>query len=112
MESERGKMMVRNLVIGMLFITVITPLFMDTDRIPSFRPSAPRDQFREDIMPLTVLADSTHLNALSTQETSFVLKEFTGIVQSDNNGELLNATIEDSADSQSGGSREHASSNV
>uniref|UniRef100_A0A2P2LNH0 Hexosyltransferase n=1 Tax=Rhizophora mucronata TaxID=61149 RepID=A0A2P2LNH0_RHIMU len=61
-------MTVRNLVIGMLFVTVIAPILLYTDRFVALKPSTSGNQFLEDV----------------TAFESTVLKEPIGLVYTDN----------------------------
>ncbi|CAI0374165.1 unnamed protein product [Linum tenue] len=114
-------MNLRNVVIGMLFITVIAPIALYTDRFAAFAPSSSRIDFFEDVTSFTLPADSGRLNVLP-QELSTVFKDPIGVVYTTNTNstqeEVASSSddgiIQDSiaaagADSQSQAVREHKS---
>ncbi|CAN0890936.1 Probable galacturonosyltransferase 4 [Linum grandiflorum] len=76
-------MILRNVVVGMLFITVIAPIALYTDRFAAFAPSSTRIDFLEDVTSFTRPADSGRLNVLP-QESTTVLKEPIGVVYTTN----------------------------
>ncbi|CAN1178462.1 Probable galacturonosyltransferase 4 [Linum perenne] len=113
-------MNLRNVVVGMLFITVIAPIALYTDRFSSFAPSSSRIDFIEDVNSFTRPADSGRLNVLP-QESSTVLKEPIGVIYTTNTTQSSpdgvassDAGIQDSiaADSQSQDTREHKNARV
>ncbi|WCJ34628.1 galacturonosyltransferase 4 [Euphorbia peplus] len=110
MEDE-WKMMLRNVVVGMLFITVIAPIVLYTDRFSSLRAPSARTQFLEDVSSLT-LESRHHLNALH-QESSAVLKEPIGLVYTDNindtSTDINNIQVQDSSSQDA---RDHKSARV
>ncbi|CAI0457647.1 unnamed protein product [Linum tenue] len=111
-------MNLRNVVIGMLFITVIAPIALYTDRFAAFAPSSSRIDFFEDVTSFTVPADSGRLNVLP-QESSTVFKEPIGVVYTTNSTQeevvassddgIIQDSIAAAADSQSQAVREHKS---
>ncbi|PON78235.1 Galacturonosyltransferase [Trema orientale] len=118
-------MMVRNVVIGMLFVTVIAPIVLYTDRLGTFTASSSSsssssNEFVEDVTAFAFNGDSRRLNVLP-QESSAKIKEPIGVVYSDNSTQSLpnsgEAVEESSADAseqdlQLEESREHASARV
>ncbi|KAE7995176.1 hypothetical protein FH972_000003 [Carpinus fangiana] len=76
-------MRVRNLVAVLLFVTVIAPIVLYTDRLATFKTSSTKDEFIEDVPSVTFNSHNQHLNLLP-QESSNSLKEPIGIVYSDN----------------------------
>ncbi|XP_024021460.1 probable galacturonosyltransferase 4 isoform X2 [Morus notabilis] len=116
-------MMVRNVVIGMLFVTVIAPIVLYTDRLGTFQSySASTNEFVEDVTTVAFNGDSGRLNLLP-QEPSTKIKEPIGIVYSDNSNQSLpnsgDAVKESSTDTsnseqdwQLGDSMEHVSARV
>lgn len=79
-------MMLRNLVVAMLFVTVIAPILLYTDRFATFKASSSRTQFLEDFASFTqtLPGDPTHHLHVLPQESSTLLKEPIGIVYTDN----------------------------
>ncbi|XP_062161153.1 probable galacturonosyltransferase 4 isoform X2 [Alnus glutinosa] len=75
-------MRVRNLVVVLLFVTVIAPIVLYTDRLATFKTSSSKDEFIEDVTSVTFNGHNHHLNLLP-QELSNSLKEPIGIVFSD-----------------------------
>ncbi|PON57680.1 Galacturonosyltransferase [Parasponia andersonii] len=117
-------MMVRNVVIGMLFVTVIAPIVLYTDRLGTFTTSSSSsssssssNEFVEDVTAFAFNGDSGRLNVLP-QESSAKIKEPIGVVYSDNSTQSLpnsgEAVEESSAvgNSEQEESREHASARV
>uniref|UniRef100_A0A2P2LNI1 Hexosyltransferase n=1 Tax=Rhizophora mucronata TaxID=61149 RepID=A0A2P2LNI1_RHIMU len=102
-------MRVRNVVIGMLFVTVIAPIVLYTDRFAAFKASSSRNELLEDATAFTLPGDTRHLNLLP-QESSTILKEPIGIVYTDNS----TATSSDiqTKDLQLPDTREHKSARV
>ncbi|XP_040362861.1 probable galacturonosyltransferase 4 isoform X2 [Rosa chinensis] len=92
-------MMVRNVVILMLFVTVIAPIILYTDRLGSIHTSSSsssaRDEFAQDVTAFPFNAQTGHLNLLP-QELS-TLKEPIGVVYSDNSTKSLPETKESEA---------------
>ncbi|XP_022142576.1 probable galacturonosyltransferase 4 [Momordica charantia] len=76
-------MVVRNLVLFMLFVTVIAPILLYTHRLGSFNFSSSRGEFLEDFSSFTLSGHSEHLNILPL-ESSRTLKEPVGTVYSNN----------------------------
>ncbi|KAG6573569.1 putative galacturonosyltransferase 4, partial [Cucurbita argyrosperma subsp. sororia] len=76
-------MMVRNLVLFLLFVTVIAPIVLYTHRLGSFNFSSSRGEFLEDFSSFTLSSHSEHLNILPL-ESSRTLKEPVGTVYSNN----------------------------
>ncbi|KAG2688746.1 hypothetical protein I3760_09G109800 [Carya illinoinensis] len=81
-------MRVRNLVVLMLFVTVIAPIVFYTDRLATFKSSSSTDEFVEDVTAVAVNGQNQRLNVLP-QESSTILKEPIGIVYSDNTTKSL-----------------------
>ncbi|XP_050226971.1 probable galacturonosyltransferase 4 [Mercurialis annua] len=80
-------MRIRNLVAGMLFVTVIAPILLYTDRFSAFKSASysPTTEFLEDVASLTLSGESRlHLNVLPQESSDIVVKEPVGIVFSDN----------------------------
>ncbi|KDP29029.1 hypothetical protein JCGZ_16418 [Jatropha curcas] len=105
-------MMLRNLVVGMLFVTVIAPIVLYTDRFAAFKASSSRAEFLEDVTSFTLSGDTReHLNVLPQEAAA--LKEPIGIVYSDNftNSASDNFTIQ-ILDSSPKDTREHKSARV
>ncbi|KAK9935820.1 hypothetical protein M0R45_012696 [Rubus argutus] len=104
-------MMVRNVVMVMLFVTVIAPIILYTDRLGSFRASSSssRDEFVEDVTAFAFGAHTGRLNLLP-QELS-TLKEPTGMVYSDNSTKSFPETRETNHSHQVD-SMEHVSARV
>ncbi|XP_065855733.1 probable galacturonosyltransferase 4 [Euphorbia lathyris] len=104
-------MMLRNIVVGMLFVTVIAPIVFYTDRFAALRAPSARTEFLEDVASLTLSGESRHhLNAIH-QESSAVLKEPIGIVYTDNDtaADINNIQVKDSSAQEA---REHKSARV
>uniref|UniRef100_A0A803NYI8 Hexosyltransferase n=1 Tax=Cannabis sativa TaxID=3483 RepID=A0A803NYI8_CANSA len=119
-------MMVRNVVIGMLFVTVIAPIVLYTDRLgtfPTFSSSSSSNDFVEDVTTFAFNGETGRLNVLS-QESSSKFKESIGMVYSDNShhqslSDSSKVILESSTDTGNskkdlllGESREHASARV
>ncbi|CAK7323383.1 unnamed protein product [Dovyalis caffra] len=85
----------RNLVIGLLFITVLAPIFLYTDRFSSFTTSSSKQEFIEDVTAFTLPTDTRHLNVLPQEESSTVHKEPIGIVYTDNSSSNIILTHRD-----------------
>ncbi|KAM5588995.1 hypothetical protein ABKV19_007107 [Rosa sericea] len=91
-------MMVRNVVMLMLFVTVIAPIILYTDRLASIHTSSSsssRDEFAQDVTAFPFNAQTGRLNLLP-QELS-TLKEPIGVVYSDNSTTSLPETKESEA---------------
>ncbi|XP_062013719.1 probable galacturonosyltransferase 4 isoform X3 [Rosa rugosa] len=92
-------MMVRNVVMLMLFVTVIAPIILYTDRLGSIHTSSSsssaRDEFAQDVTAFPFNAQTGRLNLLP-QELS-TLKEPIGVVYSDNSTKSLPETKESEA---------------
>lgn len=73
----------RNLVVVLLFVTVIAPIVLYTDRLATFKTSSSKDEFIEDGTSVAFNGHNQRLNLLP-QESSNSLKEPIGIVYSDN----------------------------
>ncbi|KAL5576337.1 hypothetical protein UlMin_018036 [Ulmus minor] len=118
-------MMVRNVVMGMLFITVIAPIVLYTDRLGTFQgfySSSSSNGFVEDVTTIAFNGDTGRLNLLP-QESATKFKEPIGLVFSDNETQSLsNSGVSTSLSSTDGGdseqdwqlgeSREHVSARV
>ncbi|KAE9599142.1 hypothetical protein Lal_00043882 [Lupinus albus] len=73
----------RNIVLLLLFITVVAPILLFTDRLSTFNSPATKQEFIEDVTAFSLSAtDSEHLNLLP-QETSTTLKEPVGVYTED-----------------------------
>lgn len=97
-------MRMRNLVIGLLFLTVLSPILLYTDKLSSsFTPSSSK---QEDVNAFTLPTDTRHLNVLPQEESSTVIKEPIGIVYTDHINSSSN-TILTEKDSQLPDAREH-----
>ncbi|XP_062088015.1 probable galacturonosyltransferase 4 [Humulus lupulus] len=118
-------MMVRNVVIGMLFVTVIAPIVLYTDRLGTFHTfsSSSSNDFVEDVTTFAFNGNTGRLNVLP-QESSSKIKEPIGMVYSDNlhhqslsdSGKVVRESSADTGNSEKdlllGESREHASARV
>ncbi|KAG6639218.1 probable galacturonosyltransferase 4 isoform X1 [Carya illinoinensis] len=82
-------MRLRNLVVVLLFVTVIAPVVFYTDRLATFKTSSSTDEFIEDVT--TIQAFNGHNQRLNVlpQESSTTLKEPIGIVYSENSTKSL-----------------------
>ncbi|KAL9335839.1 hypothetical protein Peur_070327 [Populus x canadensis] len=97
-------MRMRNLVIGLLFLTVLSPILLYTDKLSSsFTPSSSK---QEDVNAFTLPTDTRHLNVLPQEESSTVIKEPIGIVYNDHINSSSN-TILTEKDLQLPDAREH-----
>ncbi|KAJ6969398.1 hypothetical protein NC653_037155 [Populus alba x Populus x berolinensis] len=97
-------MRMRNLVIGLLFLTVLSPILLYTDKLSSsFTPSSSK---QEDVNAFTLPTDTRHLNVLPQEESSTVIKEPIGIVYTDHINSSSN-TIVTEKDLQLPDAREH-----
>ncbi|KAI9379892.1 hypothetical protein POPTR_016G001700v4 [Populus trichocarpa] len=96
-------MRMRNLVIGLLFLTVLSPFFYTDKLSSSFTPSTSK---QEDVNAFTLPTDTRHLNVLPQEESSTVIKEPIGIVYTDHINSSSN-TILTEKDSQLPDAREH-----
>lgn len=97
-------MRMRNLVIGLLFLTVLSPILLYTDKLSSsFTPSSSK---QEDVNAFTLPTDTRHLNVLPQEESSTVIKEPIGIVYTDHINSSSN-TILTEKDLQLPDAREH-----
>ncbi|GMH15746.1 hypothetical protein Nepgr_017587 [Nepenthes gracilis] len=76
-------MKLRKPVLCLLFVTVVSPIVLYTDRLRSFSFSSSRDGFVADFPTSSVGGDSRQLNLLP-QETAAALKEPVGVVYTDN----------------------------
>ncbi|KAJ8759689.1 hypothetical protein K2173_009787 [Erythroxylum novogranatense] len=114
-EKRKTKMLLRYFVLGLLFLTVIAPIVLYTDRFATFKDSSSRSEFLEDVTALTLPGDSRHLNVLP-QESSTILKEPIGIVYTDNSTTSSSATVASSNvennDLQLGNEKDHKSARV
>ncbi|KAF5442098.1 hypothetical protein F2P56_037025 [Juglans regia] len=81
-------MRVRNLVVVLLFVTVIAPVVLYTDRLATFKTSSSTDEFTEDVTTIALNGHNQRLNVLP-QESSTTLKEPIGIVYSENSTKSL-----------------------
>ncbi|XP_041027282.1 probable galacturonosyltransferase 4 isoform X2 [Juglans microcarpa x Juglans regia] len=81
-------MRVRNLVVVLLFVTVIAPVVLYTDRLATFKTSSSTDEFNEDVTTIALNGHNQRLNVLP-QESSTTLKEPIGIVYSENSTKSL-----------------------
>lgn len=98
----------------MLFVTVIAPIVLYTDRFTAFKASSSRAQFLEDFTSFTLSGDTReHLNVLP-QELSAVIKEPFGIVYTDNftNSAAHNFSTIQILDSSAQDTKEHKSARV
>ncbi|XP_011005782.1 PREDICTED: probable galacturonosyltransferase 4 isoform X2 [Populus euphratica] len=92
----------RNLVFGLLLLSVLAPILLYTDSFSSFTPSF-KQEFLEDVTAFILPADTSNLNVLPQGESSAVLKAPIGILYTDNHsktiltdkGRALSATDED-----------------
>ncbi|KAJ6317121.1 hypothetical protein OIU78_020241, partial [Salix suchowensis] len=81
----------RNLVIGLLFLTVLSPIFLYTDMLSaSFTPYSSK---QEDVNAFTLPSDTRHLNVLPQEESSTVIKEPIGIVYTDHTNPSSNTIL-------------------
>ncbi|KAJ6756848.1 HEXOSYLTRANSFERASE [Salix purpurea] len=81
----------RNLVIGLLFLTVLSPIFLYTDMLSaSFTPYSSK---QEDVNAFTLPSDTRHLNVLPQEESSTVIKEPIGIVYTDHTNPSSNTNL-------------------
>lgn len=115
--------MVRNMVIGMLFVTVIAPIVLYTDRLGTFHSySSSTNEYIEDVTTFAFNGNSGRLNLLP-QESSTKIKEPIGVVLLDNlvrslpnSGDVVKESSTDAGNSdkdwQLGESREHVSARV
>ncbi|KAJ6747925.1 GALACTURONOSYLTRANSFERASE 4-RELATED [Salix koriyanagi] len=76
-------MRLRNLVFGLLSLSVLAPILLYIDNFSSLTPSF-KQEFLEDVTALILPADTSHLNVLPQGESSAVRKEPIGIVYTDN----------------------------
>ncbi|KAG6639219.1 probable galacturonosyltransferase 4 isoform X2 [Carya illinoinensis] len=81
-------MRLRNLVVVLLFVTVIAPVVFYTDRLATFKTSSSTDEFIEDVTTIAFNGHNQRLNVLP-QESSTTLKEPIGIVYSENSTKSL-----------------------
>ncbi|XP_042945137.1 probable galacturonosyltransferase 4 isoform X4 [Carya illinoinensis] len=79
-------MRLRNLVVVLLFVTVIAPVVFYTDRLATFKTSS--YEFIEDVTTIAFNGHNQRLNVLP-QESSTTLKEPIGIVYSENSTKSL-----------------------
>uniref|UniRef100_A0A6N2KEH0 Hexosyltransferase n=1 Tax=Salix viminalis TaxID=40686 RepID=A0A6N2KEH0_SALVM len=94
----------RNLVIGLLFLTVLSPIFLYTDMLSaSFTPYSSK---QEDVNAFTLPSDTRHLNVLPQEESSTVIKEPIGIVYTDHTNPSSNTNLTEK-DLQLPDAREH-----
>ncbi|KAJ6921284.1 hypothetical protein NC652_015247 [Populus alba x Populus x berolinensis] len=95
-------MRLRNLVFGLLSLSVLAPILLNIDSFSSFIPSF-KQEFLEDVTAFILPADTSNLNVLPQDESSAVHKEPIGILYTDNHsktiltdkGRALSATDED-----------------
>ncbi|KAI4296091.1 hypothetical protein L6164_036079 [Bauhinia variegata] len=81
---------VRNFVILLLCITVVSPIALYTDRLGTFQPPSYKQEFIKDVAALTFnAADSGHLNVLP-QETLTAFKEPIGVVYTEDSTKTKN----------------------
>ncbi|KAL6990588.1 polygalacturonate 4-alpha-galacturonosyltransferase [Sarracenia purpurea var. burkii] len=76
-------MKLRKPVVILLFLTVLAPIVLYTDRLGSFKISSTRDEFTEDVSTVTLGGDVRSLNLLP-QEPSAKLREPLGIIYLEN----------------------------
>ncbi|KAB5551447.1 hypothetical protein DKX38_008758 [Salix brachista] len=76
-------MRLRNLVFGLLSLSVLAPILLYIDNFSSLTPSF-KQEFLEDVTALILPADTSHLKVLPQGESSAVRKEPIGIVYTDN----------------------------
>ncbi|KAK7838393.1 putative galacturonosyltransferase 4 [Quercus suber] len=83
-------MVVRNLVLVLLFVTVVAPIVLYTDRLGTFKTSSSssRDEFVEDVTTVTLNGHNERLNVLP-QESATTIKEPLRIVYSDTSTKSL-----------------------
>nr|POE93766.1 putative galacturonosyltransferase 4 [Quercus suber] len=83
-------MVVRNLVLVLLFVTVVAPIVLYTDRLGTFKTSSSssRDEFVEDVTTVTLNGHNERLNVLP-QESATTIKEPIRIVYSDTSTKSL-----------------------
>lgn len=115
--------MVRNMVIGMLIVTVIAPIVLYTDRLGTFQSySSSTNEYIEDVTTFAFNGNSGRLNLLP-QESSTKIKEPIGVVLFDNlvqslpnSGDVVKESSTDAGNSekdwQLGESRDHVSARV
>ncbi|GAB4830715.1 Probable galacturonosyltransferase 4 [Ancistrocladus abbreviatus] len=84
-------MKLRKPVLCLLFVTVVSPIVLYTDRLCSFSSSSTRDEFNPDFPTFTVGGDSRQLNLLP-QETAAAQKEPVGIVYTDSVSKISSLT--------------------
>ncbi|GMY36561.1 probable galacturonosyltransferase 4 isoform X2 [Fagus crenata] len=81
-------MVVRNLVLVLLFVTVIAPIVLYTDRLGTFKTTSSREEFVEDVTAVSLNRHNERLNLLP-QESATTVKEPIRIVYSDNSTKSL-----------------------
>jgi alpha-1,4-galacturonosyltransferase len=81
-------MVVRNLVLVLLFVTVIAPIVLYTDRLGTFKTTSSREEFVEDVTTVSLNGHNERLNLLP-QESATTVKEPIRIVYSDNSTKSL-----------------------
>ncbi|KAF8410907.1 hypothetical protein HHK36_003444 [Tetracentron sinense] len=84
-------MMVRKPVLFLLFVTVLAPIVLYTDRLGGFTSSSSRSEFIEDVSTLTFGEENRQLNLLP-RESSNTLKEPIGIVYLDNSSKSVSSS--------------------
>lgn len=97
-KSKRGlemkmKMKIRTPVLGLLFVTVLAPIFLYTDRLSTFHTHFYTNDFIEDASSLTFGGDVRPLNLLP-QELSTAIKEPLGVVYVENSTHSLPTSID------------------
>ncbi|KAF8409805.1 hypothetical protein HHK36_005884 [Tetracentron sinense] len=91
-------MMLRKPVLFLLFVTVLAPIVLYTDRLGSFTSSSSRNEFIEDVSALAFGGENRQLNLLP-QESLNNLKEPIGIIYLDN---LSNSVLNSDASESTG----------
>ncbi|KAJ6912172.1 galacturonosyltransferase 4 isoform X1 [Populus alba x Populus x berolinensis] len=81
-------MRLRNLVFGLLSLSVLAPILLNIDSFSSFIPSF-KQEFLEDVTAFILPADTSNLNVLPQDESSAVLKEPIGILYTDNHSKTI-----------------------
>ncbi|XP_031480128.1 probable galacturonosyltransferase 4 isoform X2 [Nymphaea colorata] len=103
-------MISRRLVLFLLFITVVSPLVLFTERLGTFTTSSANEGFGEEISTVSFGSETDKLNAVQ-QESPNKVKEPIGIVYLENSGESLLKSKENLVenDSSLGNTGEHKS---
>ncbi|OVA19710.1 Glycosyl transferase [Macleaya cordata] len=93
------KLRLRKPVLFLLFLTVLAPIVLYTDKLGSFTASSSKNEFIEDVSTLSFGGENRKLNLLP-EELPKTLREPIGIVYSDNssNSVLGSGEIRDSVD--------------